>query len=70
MTNEAERTSSVKDSFSIESLVTLADHYGVAEKIATYVSRPLKEKLEIQCIKSRRLVRTDLQPIIDLNIEA
>ena len=64
-----ERNTSLKESFSIEvekhafdnhntlleSLVILSDHYGVAEKITTYISRPLKEKLELEAISNRML---------------
>ena len=71
-----ERNTSLKESFSIEvekhaannhntlleSLVLLSDHYGVADKIASYVSRPLKEKLEIEAINNRML-KHNVQPV-------
>jgi len=55
---EVEKYAEANDETLLEALVFLAEKFGVSDKINSYISRPLKEKLEIEAIDNNLLKRT------------
>lgn len=59
---EVERLSLEKEITLLQAITELATHYGILDKINSYVSRPLKEKLEIEAI-GNRLLKVNKLPV-------
>jgi len=49
----------------LEAIVTLSENYGIGDKIASYISRPLKEKLHVESCKLGLFKNNNLEVTLD-----